>query len=276
MTTDVTNIQNAYQMILRMCVRAPFSLITAMVMAFVVSPRMARIYLVAVLILGVFIVILTINAHKYFTQVFKKYDALNESVQENVTSMRVVKAFVREDYERGKFGIASYNIYKMFIRAEGIVSLNAPMMMLTVYSCIMMIGWTGAHLIVQSGNNAALGLTIGDMTSLLAYCVNILMSLMMLSLIFVMVTMSAASAERIAEVLTEEPDITNPENALEDVPNGSIEFKNVVFRYNKTSEKPVLEDINLQIASGETIGIIGGTGSAKSSLVNLISRLYDV
>ncbi|MCR5737064.1 MAG: ABC transporter ATP-binding protein/permease [Eubacterium sp.] len=276
LTTDVTNIQNAYQMILRMCVRAPFSLITAMAMAFFVSPKMAQIYLYAVLILAVFIVIITINAHKYFTQVFKKYDAMNESVQENVTSMRVVKAFVREDYEKGKFGKASYNIYKMFIRAEGIVSLNAPMMMLMVYSCILLIGWTGAHLIVKSGNNPALGLTIGDMTSLLAYCVNILMSLMILSLIFVMVTMSAASAERIAEVLNEEPDITNPENALTEVPDGSIEFKDVVFRYNKTSEKPVLENINLQIQSGETIGIIGGTGSAKSSLVNLISRLYDV
>ncbi len=276
LTTDVTNIQNAYQMILRMCVRAPFSLITAMTMAFFVSPKMAQIYLYAVLILAVFIVIITINAHKYFTQVFKKYDAMNESVQENVTSMRVVKAFVREDYEKGKFGKASYNIYKMFIRAEGIVSLNAPMMMLMVYSCILLIGWTGAHLIVESGNNPDVGLTIGDMTSLLAYCVNILMSLMILSLIFVMVTMSAASAERIAEVLNEEPDITNPENALTEVPDGSIEFKDVVFRYNKTSEKPVLENINLQIQSGETIGIIGGTGSAKSSLVNLLSRLYDV
>lgn len=275
LTTDVTNIQNAYQMILRMCVRAPFSLITAMVMAFVVSPRMAKIYLYAVIILGVFIMLITINAHKYFTQVFKKYDALNESVQENVTSMRVVKAFVREDYERGKFGRASYNIYKMFIKAEGIVVVNTPVMMLTVYTCIILIGWTGAHLIVESGNNALLGLTTGDLTSLLAYCVNILMSLMMLSMIFVMVTMSVASGERIAEVLNEKPDIANPENPDFDLPNGAIEFKNVVFRYNKTSEKPVLEDINLNIQSGETIGIIGGTGSAKSSLVNLISRLYD-
>ncbi len=276
LTTDVTNIQNAYQMILRMCVRAPFSLITAMVMAFVVSPRMAMIYLIAVIILGVIILLITVNAHKYFKQVFKKYDDLNESVQENVTSMRVVKAFVREDYERGKFGKASYNIYKMFMKAEGIVVLNSPFMMMTVYTCIILIGWIGAHLIVESGNNPLFGLTTGDLTSLLAYCMNILMSLMMLSMIFVMVTMSVASGERIAEVLNEVPDIRNPKEPDFEVVNGAVSFRDVSFRYNQTSEKPVLEHINLDIESGEMIGIIGGTGSAKSSLVNLISRLYDV
>jgi ATP-binding cassette subfamily B protein len=276
LTTDVTNIQNAYQMILRMCVRAPFSLITAMIMAFVVSPKIASIYLVAVIILGIILALITVNAHKYFTQVFKKYDDLNASVQENVTSMRVVKAFVREDYERGKFGKASYNIYKMFIKAEGIVSVNAPAMMAAVYSCILLISWYSAHLISQSGNNSALGLTTGDLTSLLAYCMNILMSLMMLSMIFVMVTMSVASAERIVEILDEKPDIVNPENPKYDVENGNISFNNVTFRYNKKSEKPILENINIDIKSGETIGIIGGTGSAKSSFVNLISRLYDV
>lgn len=276
LTTDVTNIQNAYQMILRMAVRAPFSLIVAMIMAFSVSPRLASIYLIAVVILGAICALIVTNAFKYFNQVFKRYDALNESVQENVTAMRVVKAYVREDYEKGKFGKASYNIYKMFIKAEGIVSLNAPVMMTTVYSCILLISWLGAHMIVASGNNPVLGLTTGNLTSLLAYCMNILMSLMMLSMVFVMITMSMASARRIAEVLNEKAEITNPENPDFDVPDGSIEFKNVNFRYNKTSEKPILENVNIKINSGETIGIIGGTGSAKSSFVNLISRLYDI
>ncbi len=276
LTTDVTNMQNAYQMILRMAVRAPFSLIVAMIMAFSVSPRLASIYLIAVVILGAICALIVTNAFKYFNQVFKRYDALNESVQENVTAMRVVKAYVREDYEKGKFGKASYNIYKMFIKAEGIVSLNAPVMMTTVYSCILLISWLGAHMIVASGNDPVVGLTTGNLTSLLAYCMNILMSLMMLSMVFVMITMSMASARRIAEVLNEKADITNPENPDFDVPDGSIEFKNVNFRYNKTSEKPILENINIKINSGETIGIIGGTGSAKSSFVNLISRLYDI
>ncbi len=276
LTTDVTNMQNAYQMILRMAVRAPFSLIVAMIMAFSVSSRLASIYLIAVVILGAICALIVTNAFKYFNQVFKRYDALNESVQENVTAMRVVKAYVREDYEKGKFGKASYNIYKMFIKAEGIVSLNAPVMMTTVYSCILLISWLGAHMIVASGNDPVVGLTTGNLTSLLAYCMNILMSLMMLSMVFAMITMSMASARRIAEVLNEKADITNPENPDFDVPDGSIEFKNVNFRYNKTSEKPILENINIKINSGETIGIIGGTGSAKSSFVNLISRLYDI
>lgn len=276
LTTDVTNMQNAYQMILRMAVRAPFSLIVAMIMAFTVSPRLASVYLLAVVILGCICALIVTKAFKYFNQVFKRYDALNESVQENVTAMRVVKAYVREDYEKKKFGKASYNIYKMFIRAEGIVSLNAPVMMTTVYTCILLISWLGANMIVASGNNPLLGLTTGNLTSLLAYCMNILMSLMMLSMVFVMITMSMASARRIAEVLNEKADITNPENPDFDVTDGSIEFKNVNFRYNKTSEKPILENINIKIHSGETIGIIGGTGSAKSSFVNLISRLYDI
>ncbi len=276
LTTDVTNMQNAYQMILRMAVRAPFSLIVAMIMAFSVSSRLASIYLIAVVILGAICALIVTNAFKYFNQVFKRYDALNERVQENVTDMRVVKAYVREDNEKVKFGKASYNIYKMFIKAEGIVSLNAPVMMTTVYSCILLISWLGAHMIVSSVNDPVVGLTTGNLTSLLAYCMNILMSLMMLSMVFVMITMSMASARRIAEVLNEKADITNPENPDFDVPDGSIEFKNVNFRYNKTSEKPILENINIKINSGETIGIIGGTGSAKSSFVNLISRLYDI
>ncbi len=275
LTTDVTNIQNAYQMILRMAVRAPFSLIVAMIMAFSVSPKMASVYLVAVIILGIILAFITGGAFKYFSQVFKKYDELNESVQENVTAMRVVKAYVREDYERKKFSKASYNVYKMFIKAEGIVSLNAPIMMTTVYSCILIISWLSAQAIVAGGNLPP-NLTTGNLTSLLAYCMNILMSLMMLSMVFVMITMSLSSGKRIAEVLNEKADIVNPADPDYDVPDGSITFKNVNFRYNKSSEKPVLENINIHIKSGETIGIMGGTGSAKSSFVNLISRLYDI
>ena len=275
LTTDVTNIQNAYQMILRMAVRAPFSLIVAMIMAFSVSPKMASVYLIAVIILGIILVFITGGAFKYFSQVFKKYDELNESVQENVTAMRVVKAYVREDYERNKFSKASYNVYKMFIKAEGIVSLNAPIMMTTVYSCILIISWLSAQAIVAGGNLPP-NLTTGNLTSLLAYCMNILMSLMMLSMVFVMITMSLSSGKRIAEVLNEKAEIVNPINPDYDVPDGSITFKNVNFRYNQTSEKPILENINIHINSGETIGIMGGTGSAKSSFVNLISRLYDI
>ena len=275
LTTDVTNIQNAYQMILRMAVRAPFSLIVAMIMAFSVSPKMASVYLIAVIILGIILAFITGGAFKYFSQVFKKYDELNESVQENVTAMRVVKAYVREDYERKKFSKASYNVYKMFIQAEGIVSLNAPIMMTTVYSCILIISWLSAQAIVAGGNLPP-NLTTGNLTSLLAYCMNILMSLMMLSMVFVMITMSLSSGKRIAEVLNEKADIVNPTNPDYDVPDGSITFKNVNFRYNQTSEKPILENINIHINSGETIGIMGGTGSAKSSFVNLISRLYDI
>lgn len=276
LTTDVTNMQNAYQMILRMAVRAPFSMIVAMIMAFTVSPKLASIYLIAVIILGIILALLTTRVYGYFSQVFKKYDELNESVQENVTAMRVVKAYVREDYEKGKFGKASYNVYRMFIKAEGLVSLNVPFMMTTVYTCILLISWLGAKAIVASGNNAMLGLTTGDLTSLLAYCMNILMSLMMLSMVFVMITMSLSSGKRITEVLEEKADIVNPENPDFTVPDGSITFKNVNFRYNKTSEKSVLENINIDIKSGETIGIMGATGSAKSSFVNLISRLYDI
>lgn len=270
LTTDVTNLQNAYQMLLRMCIRAPFSLICAMIMAFFISPKLASIYLIAVIVLGVILAVITISAHRYFTEAFPKYDDLNASVQENVSAIRVVKAYVREDYEKKKFTTASQNIYKMFQKAEGILAFNNPAMMLTVYSCIIAISWLGAKMIVSST------LTTGELMSLLTYCMNIMMSLMMLSMVFVMLTMSIASAERICEVLTEKSDIVNPEQPEYEVADGSITFEHVTFRYNKTSDTPVLSDINLSIASGETIGIIGGTGSSKSSLVNLISRLYDV
>ena len=270
LTTDVSNIQNAYQMILRMAMRAPFSLIIAMCMSFYISPRLASVYLVAVLILGCILAIIVSKAMKYFTQAFPKYDDLNESVQENVSAIRVVKAYVREDYENKKFKKASENIYKIFCKAEGIVAWNAPVMNFTVYACIILISWLGAHMVVQEE------LTTGQLMSLLTYCMTILMNLMMLSMIFVMMTMSAASARRICEVLTEKPDLADPEEPVYEVKDGSIQFENVSFSYKKGAGDPVLKNINLDIKPGETIGIIGGTGSAKSSLVNLISRLYDV
>ena len=270
LTTDVTNLQNAYQMLLRMCVRAPFSLICAMIMAFFINAKLACIYLIAVIILGAVLAVITVRAHHYFMEAFPKYDDLNASVQENVSAIRVVKAYVRENYEKKKFTTASQNLYRMFQKAEGILAFNNPAMMITVYGCIIAISWLGAKMIVGST------LTTGELMSLLTYCMNIMMSLMMLSMVFVMLTMSIASAERICEVLTETSDIVNPEDPEYNVADGSITFDHVTFRYNQTSDTPVLSDINLSIASGETIGIIGGTGSSKSSLVNLISRLYDV
>ena len=269
LTTDVTNLQNAYQMLLRMAMRAPASMIIAMIMAFSINAKLASTYLIAVIFLAACIAMIIPRATKYFRQVFEKYDDLNASVQENVSAIRVVKAYVREDYEKEKFSKANQNIYNMFLRAEKLVVINMPLMQFTVYACILIISWLGAKMIVAGG------LTTGEMMSLLTYCMNILMSLMMVSMIFVMLTMSYASAKRIAEVLQEKTDLTNPEKPVEEVSNGSIVFKNVDFAY-KNGSKPVLKNINLDIKSGETIGIIGGTGSAKSSLVNLISRLYDV
>ena len=270
MTTDVTNIQNAYQMLLRMCFRAPVSLICAMLMAFLINARVASIYLVAVVFLGIVIIFIMRAVSKYFSEVFKKYDDLNASVQENVAAQRVVKAYVREDYEIDKFHKASYNIYKMFKKAECTMTYVWPVMQFTVYGCILGISWLGAHMIVASQ------LTTGELMSLLTYCMSILMNLRVLAMIFVMMTMGAASARRIAEVLEEKADITNPEQPDYDVTDGSIRFDHVTFRYNKQSEKPVLDDLNFEIKAGETIGILGGTGSSKTSLVNLISRLYDV
>ena len=270
LTTDVTNVQNAYQMILRMCVRSPITLICAMAMAFFISPRLASVYLAAVVVLGVILAIITVRAHHYFMEAFPKYDDLNASVQENVSAIRVVKAYVREEHEKKRFTAASDNICRMFLKAERIIAFNSPVMQITVYSCILIISWLGAKMVVSSS------LTTGELMSLLTYCMNIMMSLMMLSMVFVMITMSIASGRRICEVLEEKSDIVNPQNPDFCVPNGGITFEHVTFRYNKTSARPVLDDINLAIHSGETIGIIGGTGSSKSSLVNLISRLYDV
>ena len=270
LTTDVMNIQNAYQMILRMCMRAPASLICAMAMSFYVNARVALIYLGAVFILGIILCIIIKFTMKYFKQVFKKYDALNESVQENVSAIRVVKAYSREEFEKSKFMTASGNIYNMFIKAEKLIALNGPVMQLAVYSCILLISWIGAKMIVGSS------MTTGELSQLLTYCMNILMSLMMLSMIFVMITMSMASAERIAEVIEEKADIINPENPVMHVPDGRIKFEHASFSYKSDAETPVLKNINISIEQGQMIGVIGGTGSAKSSLVNLISRLYDV
>lgn len=270
MTTDVTNLQNAYQMLLRMFTRAPASLLCAMVMAFTIHAELASIYLIAVVVLGTCLILIMSRAVKYFQKVFQKYDDLNASVQENITGIRVVKAYVREDYENQKFFKAAENVYRMFVKAENIIVANQPLMMFTVYACILGLSWLGAKMIVVGS------LTTGELMSLLTYCMNIMMSLMMLSMIFVMVTMSFASAERITEVLNEKSDLQNPENPVMEVKDGSIVFNHVDFAYRKSSGEPVLKDINIEIHSGETIGIIGGTGSAKSSLVNLISRLYDV
>ncbi len=270
MTTDVTNVQNSYQMILRMCFRAPMMLIVALIMSFTISKKLSSLFLIAIVFLGICLALIISNAHPIFMKVFKKYDDLNASVQENVNAIRVVKAYVKEDYEIKKFEKAADNVYKLFVKAESILSCNMPAMMLSVYGCILGLSWFGANMIVAGS------LTTGQLVSLFSYVMNIMMSLMMLSMVFVMVTMSKASAERIAEVLEEKSDLTNPKNPDFEIENGDIDFNNVNFAYKKGSKKYVLQNIDLHIKSGETIGIIGGTGSSKSSLVNLISRLYDV
>ncbi len=270
LTTDVTNVQNAFQMLIRMAMRAPSMMIVALVMSFLISPRLASIYLAAVLFLGVILFLIMKSTTAYFQKVFERYDDLNESVQENVSAIRVVKAYVREDYEIGRFRKAAANIYLMFVKAELKLSWNNPLMTAVVYSCILLISWIGGHMIVAGS------LTTGQLMSLLTYCMNILNSLMFLAMIFVMMTMSEASCRRIAEVIDENPSLGNPKEPVKEVKDGSIVFEHVNFAYREGSGEPVLKDINLSISSGESIGIIGGTGSAKSSLVNLISRLYDV
>ena len=270
LTTDISNIQNAYQMVLRMMMRAPSSMICALIMAFAINRRLASIYLIAVVFLGIILFFIIRHATRYFQMAFPKYDELNASVQENVSAIRVVKAYVREEHETSRFQKASENIYRIFVKAEHNVIVNAPLMQFTVYTCIILISWTGAKMIVSNE------LTTGELMSLLTYCMNILMSLMMLSMVFVMISMSTASMERVCEVLNETSDLANPVNPVHEVADGSISFSHVNFSYKKDSAEPVLKDITLDIRSGETVGIIGATGSAKSSLVSLISRLYDV
>ncbi len=270
LTTDVTNIQMAYQMMLRIAMRAPATMICSLVMAFRIHAKVSSIYLIAVCFLAVCLFFIIRRATSTFRQAFPKYDELNASVQENVSAIRVVKAFVREEEEIRKFKKASSNIHNIFTKAESNVVLNAPLMQFTVYTCMILVSWIGAKMIVSGS------LTTGNLMSLLAYCMNILSSLMMVSMVFVMISMSTASMERIAAVLREESDIKNPENPVMEVADGSICFEEVAFAYKSNMSKPVLKNISLEIKSGETIAIIGGTGSAKTSLVNLISRLYDV
>ncbi len=270
LTTDVTNMQNSYQMILRMCIRAPFMLICAMIACFNINARLSCIFIVAILFLGGVLGFIISRTMKVFDVVFKKYDDLNASVQENVSAIRVVKAYVREKYENEKFTNAAENLYKLFVKAESLLAFNNPVMMIAVYGSILGISWFGAHYIVAGT------MTTGDLAAMFSYVMNIMMSLMMLSMVFVMITMSIASAKRIVEVINEKSDIVNPENPVTKVKDGSIEFKNVDFSYKNGTGKNTLSGINLSIKSGETIGIIGGTGSGKSSLVSLISRLYDV
>ena len=270
LTTDVTNVQMAYQMIIRMCIRAPMNLICALTMAFMINGDLSLIFVGAMIFLIVVLGFIMVTATRYFNQVFPKYDDLNESVQENVVAIRAVKSFVREDYENNKFKKAAQNIYKLFVKAEAVLALNNPAMMLSVYGCILLLSWLGAQSVVGGS------LTTGELTTLFSYIMNILMSLMMLSMAFVMITMSIASGRRIAEVINEKSDLVSPESALTTVENGAVDFNHVTFSYKHGTGEPVLRDIDLHIKSGETIGIIGGTGSAKSSLVSLISRLYDV
>ena len=270
MTTDVTNLQNAYQMILRIAVRSPLMLVCSMVMCFFISTRLSLIFLVAIVILSAALIYIMLHTTPIFDQVFRKYDDLNASVQENVSAIRVVKAFVREDHENSKFRKAADNLCRLFVKAESLLAFNNPVMMFVVYSCILALSWFGAHFI------AAGSLTTGELTSLFSYVMSVLMSLMMLSMVFVMITMSAASARRIVEVLNERPDLAPPAKPETEIPDGSIDFEHVTFSYKHGSGEKTLQDIDLHIKSGETIGIIGGTGSGKSSLVNLISRLYDV
>lgn len=269
LTTDVTNIQNSYQMVLRMCVRAPIMLVCALFMSFAISGQLSLVFVGAILFLGTALAFIMLHVHPIFMQVFKKYDDLNASVQENVSAIRVVKAYVREGYETKKFQKANENLYHMFVRAERILTLNSPIMMFTMYTCILLISWLGAKMVVGGT------LSTGQLMSLFTYVINILMSLMMLSMVFVMITMSRASAERIAEVINEQSDLRNGEHPVTKIRDGSIVFRNVSFSYQNDKETEVLQKINLSIASGETIGILGGTGSAKTTLVQLIPRLYD-
>lgn len=270
MTTDITNVQNAFMMIIRVAVRSPLMLIFSYAMCLIISPSLSLTFLIAVIFLAVILGVIMVVTMKIFNIVFSKYDDLNASVQENVSAIRVVKAFVREDYECSKFSKASTTLYKLFVKAEGLLAFNNPAMMVAVYFCIIMVSWLGAHYIVGGS------MSTGDLTSLFSYVMSLMMSLMMLSMVIVMISMSMASIKRISEVLEEKPDLHDPEEPIVEVPDGSIDFDHVSFAYKQGSGEAVLSDIDLHIKSGETIGVIGGTGSGKSSLVNLICRLYDV
>ena len=276
MTTDVTNVQNAYQMIIRTAVRSPFMLIFSLVAAISIDAQLSGIFAIFIPVLGVGLYLVASHAHPIFERVFKRYDRLNNVVQENLNGIRVVKSFVQEDHEIQKFNDISEEIYQDFSKAEKLLAYNMPLMQFCVYGCMLLLSWLGARAVVACGGDAALGLSTGELTSLFTYTMQILSSLMMLSMVFVMIVISRASAERIVEVLDEKSDIVSPENAVTEVKDGSVDFNDVVFRYNSRSENPVLDHVNLHFQSGQTIGILGGTGSSKSSLVQLIPRLYDV
>lgn len=269
MTTDVTNLQNAFQMIIRIAIRSPLMLIMSLIMALSISASLSSVFLVALLVLALVLVFITLTTMKIFNEVFSKYDDLNASVQENVSGIRVVKAYVREEYEDDKFTKAAENLKKMFIKAEGLLAFNNPAMYLVMYGCIIALSWFGAQQVVGGT------ISTGNLTSMFTYVMSILMSLMMLSMVFVMISMSLASARRICEVLNEEPDLANPENPIMEVKDGSIDFDHVSFSYKAGSGDYVLSDIDLHIKAGETVGILGATGSGKSTFVSLISRLYD-
>ncbi len=276
LTTDITNIQNAYQMAIRVAVRSPVMLVFALFMAFQINAELAPIFVIAIPILAIGLSIIIYHAKNIFERVFHTYDELNNVVQENLHGIRVVKSFVREDFETEKFSNVSKIIYKDFSKAEKILAFNAPLMQFCAYGCMLLISWLGAKLIVASGNNPALGMTTGDLTSMFSYTMQILMSLMMFSMVFVMITISYASMERAAEILSEESDIHNPENPVYEIKDGSISFSHVNFQYGAHADKLCLHDVSLEIPAGSTVGIIGGTGSSKSTLVQMIPRLYDV
>ena len=276
LTTDVTNVQNSFQMILRMAVRAPLTLVFSMIMAMTINARLSLVFVFTLPVLGFGIYMIMTRTHPIFKRVFQTYDKLNNVVQENLRGVRVVKSFVREDYETDKFNGISGSIYRDFISAEKRIALMSPLMMTCIYTCTLIISWLGAKEIIASGNNAAAGMTTGQLTSLITYVIQILSSLMMVSFTFLMITMSRASAQRIVEVLDEETDIVSPENARTEIPDGSIDFDHVNFSYASRSERDTLSGIDIHIPSGAVVGILGGTGSGKSSLVQLIPRLYDV
>ena len=275
LTTDVTNVQNSFQMILRMAVRAPLTLLFSLIMALTINARISLVFLIALPFLAFGIYFIMSRTHPIFKRVFKTYDKLNNVVQENLRGIRVVKSFVREDYEVSKFNTISSSIYTDFVHAEKNIALMSPMMMTCIFTCTLIISWLGAKAVVASGNNAAVGMSTGELMSLIAYVIQILSSLMMVSFVFLMIIMSRASAQRIVEVLDEQSDIVSPENGVTEIPDGSIDFDHVNFSYAARSERDTLSDIDLHIPSGAVVGILGGTGSGKSSLVQLIPRLYD-
>lgn len=275
LTTDVTNVQQAYQMVIRLAVRSPCMIIFALIFSFRIDARLSSIFLAVIPVLGLGLWLIMSRVHPIFVKVFRLYDRLNSTVEENLHGIRVVKSYNREDFEEKKFTDISQSIYQGFSHAEKRLSFNMPLMQICLYASMLLLSWFGAKEIIASGNNAAIGLSTGELTSMITYAMQILMSLMMLSMVFVMITISRASIERIVAILDEKSDLANPENPVQEVPDGSVAFDHVTFSYARSADKPVLDDISVEIASGQVVGIIGGTGSSKSSFVQLLPRLYD-